>query len=133
MEYGDLIMAAFPTVSKGLGSFGEPYTINLSPDAKPYALFTPRRVPFSLRSQVREELNRMETLGVISSVDEPTPWCSGMVVIVKKSGSVRICVDLQKLNESVQREVHPLPRVDETLAQLAGAVVFSKLDANSGF
>lgn len=42
MEYGDLIMAAFPTVFKGLGSFGEPYTINLSPDAKPYALFTPR-------------------------------------------------------------------------------------------
>ena len=56
-----------------------------------------------------------------------------MVVVPKKSGSIRICVDLKPLNESVLREVHPLPKVDDTLAQLAGAKVFSKLDANSGF
>ena len=75
----------------------------------------------------------MESMGVISKVDEPTPWCAGMVVVPKKSGDVRICVDLKPLNESVLREVHPLPKVDETLAQLSGARVFSKLDANSGF
>ena len=56
-----------------------------------------------------------------------------MVVVPKKNGKVRICVDLKPLNESVIREVHPLPKVDETLAQLTGAKVFSKLDANSGF
>ena len=70
---------------------------------------------------------------MISKVSEPTPWCAGMVVVPKKSGSVRICVDLKPLNQSVLREVHPLPKVDETLAQLAGAKIFSKLDANSGF
>ena len=42
-------------------------------------------------------------------------------------------VDLKPLNENVLREVHPLPKVDETLAQLAGAKIFPKLDANSGF
>ena len=42
-------------------------------------------------------------------------------------------MDLKPLNESVLREVHPLPKVDETLAQLSGAKIFSKLDANSGF
>ena len=57
----------------------------------------------------------------------------GMVVVPKKSGAIRICVDFRPLNEVVLREVHPLPKVDETLAQLAGATVFSKLDANSGF
>ena len=56
-----------------------------------------------------------------------------MVVVPKPSGDVRICVDLKPLNDSVLREVHPLPKVDQTLAQLAGAAVFSKLDANSGF
>ena len=56
-----------------------------------------------------------------------------MVVVPKKSGSVRICVDFRRLNESVLREIHPLPKVDNTLAQLAGATVFSKIDANSGF
>ena len=60
-------------------------------------------------------------------------WCAGMVVVPKKSGAVRICVDLKPLNESVLRAVHPIPTVDETLSHLSGATVFSKLDANSGF
>ena len=75
----------------------------------------------------------MESIGVISKIDEPTPWCAGMVVVPKKEGAIRICVDLKPLNENVLREVHPLPKVDEILAQLSGAKVFSKLDANSGF
>ncbi len=56
-----------------------------------------------------------------------------MVVVPKTSGQVRISVDYRVLNESVLHEVHPLPTVDETLAQMAGAAVFSKLDANCGF
>ena len=75
----------------------------------------------------------MESLGVITKIEQATEWCAGMVVVPKKSGSVRICVDFWALNESVLREVHPLPTVDETLAHLSGASVFSKLDANSGF
>ena len=70
---------------------------------------------------------------MISQVDDPIPWCAGMVVAPKCSGAVRICVDLKPLNESVLRETHPIPKVDNTLAQLAGAAIFSKLDANSGF
>ena len=127
------LMERYESVFQGLGQFGEPYTIRLRPDAKPVCIYTPRRVPFPLRSRVKDELDRMMSMGVISPVDQPTDWCSGMVAVPKKSGSVRICVDLQRLNESVLREIHPLPRVDETLAQLAGARVFSKLDANSGF
>lgn len=56
-----------------------------------------------------------------------------MVVVPKTNGWVRICIDLTKLNEDVYRERHPLPGVDQTLAQIAGARVFSKLDANLGF
>ena len=75
----------------------------------------------------------MEQLGVISKVDEPTDWCAGMVVVPKQDSKACICVDLTKLNESVHRERHILPSVDHTLAQLGGAKVFTKLDANSGF
>ena len=53
-----------------------------------------------------------------------------MVVVPKKSGKVRICVDLKPLNQSVLREVHPLLKVGETPAE---AKVFSKLDTNRGF
>ena len=75
----------------------------------------------------------MEKMGVIRKVKEPTEWCSGIVVVPKSNGQVRICVDLTKLNESVCRERHILPSVEETLAQLGNAKVFSKLDANCGF
>ena len=75
----------------------------------------------------------MEALGVISKVEVPTPWCTGMVVVPKKNGTVRICVDLKCLNTNVLREVHPLSRVDDILEQLSGARVFSKLDAKRGF
>ena len=78
---------------------------------------------------VRQELKRMEDLGVIAKVQEPTEWCAGMVVVPKSNGQVRICVDLTRLNQSVLRERHPLLAVDQTLAQMAGAKIFSKLDA----
>ena len=75
----------------------------------------------------------MENLGVISKIDNPTEWCAGMVVVPKPNGTVRICVDLTKLNDSVCRERHILPSVEHALAQIGGARYFSKLDANSGF
>ena len=75
----------------------------------------------------------MKQLGVIVPVKEPTNWCLGMAVVPKPPDKVRICVDLTQLNKSVQREHHQLPAVEQTLAQLAGAKIFSKLDANLGF
>ena len=68
-----------------------------------------------------------------ASFDYHLDWCAGMVVLPKSDGRVRICVDLTRLNQSVCRERRPLPAVEQTLAQLAGARVFTKLDANSGF
>jgi len=100
---------------------------------KGYSLSTPRRVAIPLLPKVKAELKRMQDLGVITPVEEATDWCAGMVVVPKANGTVRICVDLTKLNESVCREKHPIPSVDQTLGQLAGAKYFTKLDANSGF
>ena len=63
-------------------------------------------VPLPLRNKVELEIRRMEALGVIKKVDEPTPLCARMVVVPKKSGDVRM-----QLNQSVLREVHPLPKL----------------------
>ena len=116
----ELVHTRFPTLFKGLGTLGDEYTIKLKQNATPYSLFTPRNVVIPLREKVKQELTRMEKSGVISRVTNPTPWCAGMVVVPKRDGSVRICVDFKMLNESVLREVHPIPKVDETLAQLTG-------------
>ena len=124
----------FSNLFTGLGTLqGEPYHIHLKPEATPFSLGTARNISLSLRDKVQESLNQIEAQGVISKVHQPTPWCAGMVVVSKRSGGVRICVDLKPLNRCVLRERHPLPRVDDTLAQLTGATTFSKLDANSGF
>ena len=94
---------------------------------------TPRRIALPLLPKVKSELERMEKLGVIRRVNVPTRWCTGMVVVLKLDGRIRICVDLTKLNQNVQRECRPIPSVDHTLTQLGGTRIFSKLDTNSGF
>ena len=84
-DYRTMILENFPKVFQGLGNLGEPYEISLKPNAVSHALFTARRVPLPRRAQVKVELQRMESLGVISKVDKPTPWCAGMVAVHKKS------------------------------------------------
>uniref|UniRef100_A0A3B3HH25 Gypsy retrotransposon integrase-like protein 1 n=1 Tax=Oryzias latipes TaxID=8090 RepID=A0A3B3HH25_ORYLA len=123
----------FPRLFSGLGKMEGEYNIVLKPNAQPFSLSTPRRISLPLMPKVKEELTRMEQQGVISKVDQPTEWCAPMVVVPKRTGRVRICTDLTELNKSVLREKHPLPSVENTLGQLAGAKVFSKLDANAGF
>ncbi len=75
----------------------------------------------------------MEAEGVISKVEGPSEWCSGIMIVPKPKEKVRICVDLTNLNGAVQRELYVMPSVEESLAKLAGARVFTKLDANNGF
>ena len=65
----------FQNVFQGLGTLSGEYKIRLHPDAKPHAIFTPRHIPLPLRSQVEDELKRMEETGVISKVSEHTEWC----------------------------------------------------------
>ncbi|KAK0135573.1 Transposon Ty3-I Gag-Pol polyprotein [Merluccius polli] len=111
----------------------QPYTIRLKPGAVPVSVKTPRRIPLPLVDKVRDELQRMEALGVISQVEKPTDWCTGIVVMPKKDNKVRLCVELTGLNQYVCREKYILPSVEQSLGKLAGAKVFSKLDANMGF
>ena len=77
------VQQQFPKVFGGLGTFGEEYVIKLHDEATPHALYTPRNVPIPMREKVKKELDRMESMGVISKVLEPTPWCAGMVVVPK--------------------------------------------------
>ena len=108
-NYADVINQ-FPSVFTGLGSLKDEFEIKLKGDAKPFALYTPRKVPYPLRSKVKDELDGMEAMVVISKVEVPTPWCAGMVVVLKKDGKVQICVDLKPLNASMKWKTHPLTK-----------------------
>ena len=132
-DYKAKVMRDYPQLFEGLGTMKDEYTIKLKDDAKPFALTVPRKVPMPLYEETKHEIERMLKSAVISPVDHPTDWCAPVVVTPKPNGKIRMCVDLTKFNEYVQRENHPLPSVDLTLGKLAGAKYFSKLDANSGF
>ncbi|UYV62687.1 K02A2.6-like [Cordylochernes scorpioides] len=113
-------MLKFPKLFTGLGKIDIPYEIKLKEGAKPYSIYTPRRVPIPLMKELQMELERMTSNGVIEKVEGSSEWCSSMVLVAKPSGKLRICVDLSILNKNM-------------LAQLKGAKLFTKLDANSGF
>ncbi|KAM7281966.1 uncharacterized protein ISCGN_002124 [Ixodes scapularis] len=123
----------FSHLFQGLGSLEGAHVLKLKPNATPFAIASPRRVPLSLYRETQKELENMQSQGVISPVEEPTEWCAPMVIVPKPPGKIRICVDLTQLNKHIQREYHPIPSVEHTLGRLAGAKIFSKLDANSGF
>ena len=111
----------------------KPVKIVTKENAEPYCLTTARRVPFPLEKQVEDELNRMEQDGIIKKIHEPTDWCAPMVPVVKRNKTVRICVDFKKLNLAVKRPHCMLPNLEDIAPKLAGAEVFSTLDASSGF
>jgi hypothetical protein len=123
----------FPELFSGLGKLQESYRIKINSEVTPTCLYTARRVPHPVLGKVENELISMCDLGVISPVEQPTTWCSGLVPVVKPNGKVRICVDLTNLNRAVQREIYPMKSVQENLAKLSNARFFTKLDANSGF
>jgi RNase H-like domain found in reverse transcriptase/Reverse transcriptase (RNA-dependent DNA polymerase) len=60
-------------------------------------------------------------------------WPSPVVLVPKRDGGMRFCVDYRKLNNVTERDVYPLPRLDECIDSLGDSVVFSTLDANSGY
>ena len=112
---------------------GDPVMIRLKEDARPYHVNTARRIPIPLIPKVEEELKRMENAGVIMKVTEPTDWCSPLVVTLKKTGAVRLCIDLRMLNKAVMRERYTIPTLQDVATKLAGGQVFSSLDAASGY
>ena len=91
----------------------------------------PRRIPFSLRHLVDEMVREMLDLKIIQH--SHSPWASPIVLVKKKDGSMRFCVDYRRLNSITKRDVHPLPRIDDTLDALAGARYLSTLDLASGY
>ena len=123
----------YPNVFDGVGKLTDyQQKISINDTIKPVAQ-SPRRIPFHVRKQVSAKLNELERLDIIEKVSGPTPWVSPLVVVPKSSGEIRVCVDMRQVNTAVIRERYPIPTIEESLQDLNGAAVFSKLDLKWGY
>ena len=91
----------------------------------------PRRVPIHLKAEVNKIIEEMKSQGVIE--ESKSPWISPVVMVKKKDGSLRFCVDYRKLNSVTVKDSYPLPRIEDILDQLSGNSWFSTLDLKSGY
>lgn len=121
----------YPELKQLTGCLPGTYSIKIDPTVKP-VVHAPRRQPKALAQKVFQKLEEMEREGHIAKVKEPTDWVNSMVTVVK-GDKVRICLDPRDLNRAVRREHYKIPTVEEIVADMPGATVFSVVDAKSGF
>ena len=91
----------------------------------------PRRVPVAREKEVEDMIEEMKRDRVIEP--STSPWCSPVVLVKKKDGTTRFCVDYRRLNDVTKKDSYPLPRIDDTLDTLNGMNWFSTLDLKSGY
>ena len=91
----------------------------------------PRRVPYHLQGEYDTAIQDMLNKNGIEP--STSPWASGVVLVKKKDGSTRFCVDYRNINKVTIKDTYPLPRIDDSLNQMSGAKWFCVLDLCSGY
>ena len=123
---------AFPDQFDRMGDFECEEDLEVKEDARG-SIDALHKTPIHIKDTLKASLDQMEADGVIRKVTEYTEWCSSLAYSKKKDGSLRICIDPQKLNDSLKRCPHKIPTVEELNPLFANAKVFSKLDAKAGY
>ncbi len=106
------------------------HQIKLKANASPVCVALGRQF-VNYVAEMRKNVQEMLETGVIRK--STSQWCSPMVPVRKKNGSVRVCIDYRQLNELTVKDAYPMPRIDVTLERLSGAQVFSKIDLRKGY
>ena len=106
------------------------FTIELIPGTSPVSM-APYRMSASELSELKKQLEELlEKKFIRPSV---SPWGAPVLLVKKKEGTMRLCVDYRQLNKVTIKNRYPLPRIDDLMDQLVGACVFSKIDLRSGY
>jgi transposase InsO family protein len=126
LEYSDI----FATSSMDLGKL-DTVKHEIKVQKHPPIKQRPYRVPYSLKETMAKQVSEMIEAGVI--IPSKSPWTSPVVLVKKKSGDMRFCVDYRKLNAITTKDCYPLPRIDEILDSLQGKKYFTGLDLANGY
>ena len=90
-----------------------------------------RRIPLHHYEEVKKHPKEMLEIGAIKKSN--SPWASAVILVRKKDGSLRFCINLCQLNSCTIKDAYGLPRIDETLGCLGGSIIFTYLDLKSGY
>ena len=126
------ILDEYSDVFKGIGKMPGEHHIVTDPSVPP-VVHAPRKVPIALLPKLRVALDDMERDGIIAKCDEPTDWVSSLLIVEKKNGSLRLCLDPRDLNKAIKREHFVIPTCEDVTARLHGKRVFSLIDMTNGF
>lgn len=99
-------------------------------DSQPI-VYRPYRLSFAERAKVRDMVQEMLDSGIVR--ESSSPYASPIVLVQKKTGEKRLCVDYRALNRKTKKDHYPLPRVEDQLDQLSGNTLFTSLDLASGY
>lgn len=120
----------FSSTLKDLGFTSETEMVLHLTDEEP-VVYRPYRLSFNERLQVQDMINEMLDSNIIR--ESNSPYASPIVLVNKKSGEKRLCVDYRALNRKTKKEHYPLPRIEDQLDLLSGCSWFTTLDLASGY
>jgi hypothetical protein len=109
---------------------GFEHIIELEEGAKP-VITTPYRHPKKYKDEIEKPIKELLDMGHIRP--SCSPFASSVVLVKKKDGTMRMCIDYRELNKKTIKNRYPIPRIDELLDELHGAVYFTKIDLRSGY
>ena len=127
LEYADI----FPVPGDPLTGHTDAVEHDINTGDRPPIRCAPRRMSPQKMKKEEECVTEMLTGGQIEASD--SPWSSPVVLVTKKDGGTRFCVDYRQLNDATIKDAYPLPEIDDTLDMLAGKQWFSTLDLASGY
>jgi hypothetical protein len=102
----------------------------LEEGAKPM-ITPPYRHPRRFKDEIEKAIK--ELLAMKHIRPSSNPFASSVVLVLKKDGTMRMCIDYRALNKKTIKNWYPIPRTDELMDELHGAVFFSKIDLRSGY